>query len=78
MKFTILKATFVTAGLLALSLPSSAEDWTISATEANCDVVGNVVKDNGGWKASGGTAIVSCGLTKKVQNNTFNNIWVRS
>lgn len=54
-----------------------AEDWTISA-QGSCDTsLGNTVSSAGGIKASGGTAVVVCPLTKETVGNAFTNVWAR-
>lgn len=73
--------TVLSNGLLVISLlistVSFAEDWTISATGSCMPVLGNTITSGGGLKASGGTAVVRCPLTKEVGSNTINNVYAR-
>jgi len=62
---------------LLFSTPSFAEDWAISATGSCAPVLGNTITSGGGLKASGGTAVVRCPLTREVGSNTINNVYAR-
>lgn len=62
---------------LMLSAPTLAEDWAISATGSCATVLGSTIQSGGGLKASGGTAVVRCPLTKEGGFNTINNVYVR-
>ncbi len=76
-----IKKSTLTKGILVISSLVStltyAEDWTISATGSCAPVLGNTITSGGGLKASGGTAVVRCPLTKEVGSNTINNVYVR-
>ena len=78
MKTVFLKVAILIATTMILGQPAQAEDWTINATESSCLVnTGTFTNLNGGLKltSTGGTVI--CNLTKKVQDNTFDTVWVR-
>jgi hypothetical protein len=65
--------------LLAFGMFSdaNASDWTIPANPA-CEVsLGNVANTSSGYRASGGTAVISCDLTKKVGSNNLNWVYAR-
>ncbi len=69
-------AVCVTA-LLIGGNTAHAEDWTISAL-ASCEAaLGNVISSGGGIKASGGTAVIRCPLTKEVGSNPISSVYVR-
>lgn len=71
----------LTAGVAAISIIIStqamAEDWAISATGSCKAVLGGTTTSGGGLKASGGTAVIRCPLTKEGGTNTLNNVYVR-
>lgn len=70
--------TMATAATLCLSSAATfAEDWAISAQGSCKTSLGNTTQTGGGLRASGGTAVVTCPLTKEVGTNTINNIYVR-
>lgn len=75
-KFGILVMS-ISVALFMLSTPATAEDWTISATGSCKTSLGNTTTSGGGLRATGGTAAVTCPLTKEVGNNTINNVYVR-
>ena len=64
-----INAKFIKAPLLVLltsaALPAVAEDWAISATGSCETALGTTVSSGGGLRASGGTAVVKCPLTKE-------------
>ena len=63
--------------LTGLCVAASAEDWAISATE-NCRTsLGNTVSSGGGLQASGGTAVVTCALTREGGSDTLNQVYAR-
>jgi len=79
MKYPIiaLLSSSLCATLMLTYSVSFAEDWAISAT-ASCEAtLGNVINSGGGIKASGGTAVVRCPLTKESGFNTINSVYVR-
>lgn len=54
-----------------------ASDWTIPANSI-CEVaLGNAVSSYSGYKATGGTAVITCSLTKKVGSNNLNHVFAR-
>ena len=72
-------STFATLASLLLGTYSSAQasDWTIPANPA-CEVsLGNVTNTSSGYRASGGSAVISCDLTKKVGSNNLNWVYAR-
>jgi len=54
-----------------------AEDWAISATGSCKTALGTTIFAAGGIRASGGTAVVTCPLTKEVGTDTLNNVYAR-
>jgi hypothetical protein len=54
-----------------------AADWTIPANPG-CEVaLGNANTVNSGFRANGGTAVISCPLTRKVGSNNLNWVYAR-
>ena len=69
--------TFLLFGLNVYSNAHAASDWTIPA-DPGCDVsLGNATGVHSGYKASGGTAVIGCDLTKKVASNNLNYVFAR-
>ena len=70
-------ATFFFIGVSVYSSAHAASNWTIPANPA-CEVsLGNATNTFSGYKASGGTAVIQCDLTKKVGSNTLNYVNAR-
>ena len=68
----------VVAGATLMSPASAlAEDWAISAPGSCRAALGSVVNSGGGVKASGGTAVVVCPLTKEVTSDALINVYAR-
>lgn len=76
MKSIFLKSVITIIGTMVLAQPALTEDWTLEVTDANCEINAQVSLP-GGTPVDPGFKIISCPLTKKVQNNTFDTIWVR-
>ena len=75
-KKTLFMITTVFALLLA-STHTLAEDWAISAIGSCVAALGSTTNSGGGLRASGGTAVVKCPMTKEVGTNTINNVYAR-
>ncbi len=74
--FSFITTLFI-LGLSAYSSAHAASDWTIPANPA-CEVsLGNATNTFSGYKASGGTAVIICDLTKKVASNNLNYVYAR-
>ena len=73
---TLISLSLLSVAALTTS-PSFAEDWTISAVQGCKTSLGNTIESGGGLKASGGTAVVSCPLTKEVGSDTINFVYAR-
>jgi hypothetical protein len=66
------------AGAAMLASNSTyAEDWTISAAGSCHTSLGSTVSSGGGIKASGGTAVVVCPLTKEVTADALTSVYAR-
>ena len=69
--------TFILFGVSVYSNVHAASDWTIPANPG-CEVsLGNTTNVHSGYKASGGTAVIGCPLTKKVAGNNLNHVYAR-
>lgn len=73
----ITTALMVVSSIFAFSGSAQAEDWTISAVGSCRTALGSTVESGGGLRASGGTAVVACPLTKEVTGNALQNVWAR-
>ncbi len=70
-------ATFVFFGMSVYSNVNAASNWTVPANPA-CEVtLGNATNIHSGFKASGGVAVISCDLTKKIGSNNLNYVNAR-
>ena len=70
-------ATIFFMGVSVYSSAYAATNWTIPANPA-CEVsLGNATNTNSGYKASGGTAVIHCDLTKKLGSNNLNYVNAR-
>ncbi len=59
------------------SSAAHAEDWTISAPGSCSTSLGKTVNSGGGIKATGGTAVVVCPLSKEVVANALTGVYAR-
>lgn len=71
------KALVLTAAMLAAGQAAAASDWTATAYHACTTQLGNTSGTGGGLKAVGGTAVVSCPVTKKQGTNNLNFFYAR-
>jgi hypothetical protein len=65
--------------VLAFGMISNANavDWTIPANPACHVSLGNVQNTTSGYRANGGTAVVTCDLTKNVGSGNLNWVYAR-
>lgn len=75
LSISFLAVCFLSA--LGIDTGAQAADWTIPANPACKVSLGNATNTSSGYKASGGTAVISCDLTKKVGNNNLNWVYAR-
>lgn len=76
-QMSYLVKTLVTVSILGLSFSSHGDDETISAVGSCRDSLGTTISSGGGIKASGGTAVVVCPLTKNTVNEAITNVYAR-
>lgn len=70
------KALVLTVAMMAAG-QAAASDWTATAYHACTTQLGNTSATNSGLKAVGGTAVVSCPITKEVGSNNLNFFYAR-
>ncbi|MCG8671691.1 MAG: hypothetical protein MI867_19965 [Pseudomonadales bacterium] len=70
-------AALVGLSFIQISTPTFAEDWTLSAPRGCITELGTTTESGGGLKASGGTAVVLCPITKEGGYNTINAVYAR-
>ena len=79
MKTKLTLGLLVTSASLTLltSAPAQAEDWTLFANSGCRTTLGNTQTLVSGLKATGGSAVVSCPITKEVVADAFINVYAR-
>ncbi|MEM1228926.1 MAG: hypothetical protein AAGI15_00185 [Pseudomonadota bacterium] len=71
------KAAVLAASLVAGGEAAAASNWTESAYHACTVGLGNATGTQSGWRATGGTAVISCPIQRKLGSANLNNLYAR-